>query len=45
MKMIKFSFKKDFLSTWGQFSPSVQGGVPNIHIIGDDVAGLDIEEG
>ena len=44
MKMIKYSFKKDFLFTWGQFSPSVQGGVPNIHII-DDGHGLDMGEG
>jgi hypothetical protein len=37
--------KKDFLFTWGQFSPSDQGGVPNIHIIDDNVDGLDIGEG
>ena len=43
--MIKYSFKKDFLFTWGQFSPSVQRGVPNIHIIDDYVAGLEIGEG
>ena len=45
MKMNKYSFKTDFLFPWGQFSPSVQGGVPNIHIIDDDVAGLDMGEG
>ena len=45
MKMIKYSFKKDFLFTWDQFNPSVQVGVPNIHIIDDNVAGLDIGEG
>ena len=45
MKIIKFSFKNDFLFTWGQDSPSLQGGVPNIHIIDDDIAGLEMEEG
>jgi hypothetical protein len=45
MKMVKFSYKNDFLFTWGKFTPSVQAGVPNIHIIGDFVAGLDIGEG
>ena len=45
MKMIKYSFKKDFLFTWGQFSTSVQGGVPNIPKICDGEAGLNICEG